>query len=213
MLGLISNTNNQPFALGGECDTVAKKKKPEDWTVFCDADGNGVQNGDEQSISFTMNKKCKKIDSGTTSISCGSGDDEEPPVDCNCNSKPKDCKDCDAKCISVQGSKVEIEFTCPAGSENAGASTTIKNKCKKIAKANAKLECDGATALDCTCKSQADAAAAAVGAKAECIVVNKKKPTYRFFCDDNGNGKFDNGENNRTDKDKCKKLTAGNLNC
>ena len=193
---------------------VAKKKKPEDWTVFCDEDGNGIQNGDEKTISFVMNKKCKAIQSGTSSISCGSGSDEEPPVDCDCDALPKDCDNCDAKCISVNGKKVEIEFTCPAGTENAGASTTIKNKCKKISQTNANLECEGNSGgLDCTCKSQADAAAAAVGAKAECIVVNKKKPTYRFYCDDNENGQFDNNENSKTDKNKCKKLSPGNFRC
>jgi len=216
VLGLISNTNDgTPFTIVGECDQAAQKKKPEDWTVFCDADGNGEQNGDEESISFTMHKKCKKIDSGSTSISCGDGEDGgEPPVDCKCDAKPKDCPTCDAECLGVDGKNVEIKFTCPQESENAGASKTLNGKCKKIAKSTVNLQCGGGDdGLDCTCESEANSAAAKIGAKAVCTQVNKKKPTYRFFCDENGNDQFDDGETSKTDKNKCKKLSPGKLKC
>ena len=86
----------------------------------------------------------------------------------------------------------------------------------EISKSNVNLQCGGGDdgdGLDCTCQSEANSAAARIGAIAVCTQANKKKPTYRFFCDENGNGKFDDGESSKTDKNKCKKLSPGKFKC
>ena len=127
----------------------ATGKQEEPWTVFCDSNSNGQQDDGEESISFTMQKKCKKIISGTSSINCGAGDDGgdngggDGGLDCNCSSKPKDCPTCDSECVAVDGKKISMKFTCPAGSDNAGASITLSGKCKKIGKKSSGLSCDG----------------------------------------------------------------------
>ena len=66
-------------------------KNSEPWVVFCDENANFFQDDGEASISITMNKKCKKINSGPKAITCGETDDDgdddddsDPPSACDC---------------------------------------------------------------------------------------------------------------------------------
>ena len=72
--------------------------------------------------------------------------------------------------------------------------------------------------LNCKCKNSMATLAADRGAVAQCWTA-AKKPTYRIFCDTNGNGVWDSGESRRDSKIKCtaagvvKKHNFGNFNC
>jgi len=215
---LLSNTNSEPFPVVASCTEV---DKPEPWSAFCDANSNGVKDDGEASIEFTMHKKCKKIVSGDSSIDCGSGEVVVPPVECNCDKRPKDCPECDFTCVSVNGKNIEVEYTCPAGTTNAGQSATLSGKCKKMSKQSSGLDCSGGsggggggdTGLDCNCASNIAGFVSSAGgnAKAECIE-DSKKPTYILWCDDNNNGEQDSGESAEFVSGKCKKMKS-NLNC
>ena len=65
---------------------------------------------------------------------------------------------------------------------------------------------------DCKCTKQVSKLIPN-GGGAVCISnSNKKKPTWRIFCDDNGNDDFDNGEDFQDIQNKCKKLKS-TLSC
>merc|ERR1712130_75284 len=99
VLANVKNTNTgNPFEIVGSCTPQSAGSKSETWNAFCDANGNGEQDDDEESVSFVADKKCKKFKfKGASSLDCGDGD--PVAVDCKCNIKPKDCPTCISECL------------------------------------------------------------------------------------------------------------------
>lgn len=217
----ISNTNSEPFPIIGSCTEVAQGKTPENWEVFCDANSNGIKDAGEETISFTMHKKCKSVISGDDTINCGSGEVVVPPVECNCSNRPKDCPECDFTCLAAQGKSIQVEYTCPDGTTNAGQSATLSGKCKKLSKQTSGLDCSGGGGgggggdggLDCKCASHIAALVSAAGGNAKALCTNdSKKPTYLLWCDNNNNDTQDSGESAEFVTGKCKKMKSS-LRC
>ena len=79
------------------------------------------------------------------------------------------------------------------------------------------MPCGDSGELDCRCKDAVAIFAADRGAASQCL--NRgKKPTYRIFCDKNGNGIWDDGEEQMQSKIKCisgqiKRENFGTFSC
>jgi len=140
----VKNTNTgNPFEIVGSCTPQSAGSKSETWNAFCDANGNGEQDDDEESVSFVADKKCKKFKfKGASSLDCGDGD--PVAVDCKCNIKPKDCPTCISECLVNEKKNMQMKFTCPDDSANAGDTITLKSNkgCKGIVKQKTGLNCD-----------------------------------------------------------------------
>jgi len=139
----------------------------------------------------------------------------EPILDCNCDRKPANAPDAEGVCQEVGKKTIKMLFTCPSNPSNF---RLFSGKCKKVSKAKAFSLPMPCGELNCKCGSAVAALAAERGAATQCWSATKN-PTYRMFCDTNGNGVWDSGESSRDSKIKCrndgslKRQSFGNFSC
>lgn len=201
------NDGNQ-FMIDGNCDFEAGKKEVEEWTLFCDSDGDGAiseaEMEGENHIHISMHKKCNKVHKAAgvmQSFSCGDGEDGTPPETCGCGSTPLNCPDCTALCTGTEGKKIHMTYTCP----DNGISQLFYGKCNKLAKQQLNFACGDNPPPTCRC--QDDMANKLVGDTATLVCTeDAKQPRFKIFCDTNGNGVHDTeSESSEEHTIKCKK--------